>query len=366
MMRILPSLVPVVCVLFSGVSSAMAQAINPEAIVTAKVRDFKEISPTDTAGAHPHFNNRNGCSAQELGVQSVQADLDPTGPADGGAFPGDERTPRLMAEMPPTLANCYSPADRFSDWFSDKAGVNRSFLVEMRFLWDAGKSAYVFGDNTFFPIDDGAAFTRLDPAVGPFGHLQTGTVDGVDLSAHNYGFTVEMHTEFVYHQGEGQKVAIQGDDDIWLFLNGKRVIDLGGVHQLQSAEAGLDSLQGALGLEDGKTYAFDFFFAERHTASSNCTITTNLAIGQAVASALRPRPSLRIAAGSGPLVIFDRTGRLVRSLGAADDPGAWDRKDGSGRPAAPGVYFWRTAVRSAIPPQSAQSAGRASGLFVIR
>ena len=360
MIRRLPSLVPVICVLFSGTAGAAAQAVRSDVSVTAKVRDFKEISPADTAGAHPHFNNRNGCSAQELGVQSVQADLDSTGPADGGAFPGDNRTPKLMSEMPPTLANCYSPADRFPDWFSDKAGVNRSFLAEMRFLWDAGKSAYVFGDNTFFPIDDGADFTRLDPAVGPFGHLQTGTVDGVDLSAHNYGFTLEMHTEFVYHAGEGQKVSIQGDDDMWLFLNGKRVIDLGGVHQSQSAEVGLDSLQSALGLEDGKSYAFDFFFAERHVASSNCTITTNLPIGQAVASALGPRPALRTAAASGPVEIFDRAGRLVRSLGASDVPSAWDRKDRVGRPAAPGVYFWRAAVRSADPARSA------SGLFVIR
>lgn len=342
----------------------MAQAAHPDVSVTAKVRDFKEISPSDTAGAHPHFNNMNGCSAQELGVQSVQADLDPGGPADGGVFAGDHRTPKLMESMNSSLSKCYSPADRFSDWFSDKAGVNRSFLVEMRFLWDPAKSAYVFGDKTFFPIDDGAAFTMIDPAVGTFGHLQTGTIDGVDLSMHNFGFTMELHTEFAYHEGQGQMVSIQGDDDIWLFLNGKRVVDLGGVHQLQSAEVSLDSLKGELGLEDGKSYDFDFYFAERHTASSSCTITTNLAIGAVEASPLMPRLARATPIGSEKIEIFDRAGRLVRSLapmpGGAGD---WDRKDGSGRPAAPGVYFWRTASGTA----PAASASRpASGLFVVR
>ena len=106
MMRSLPSLVPVVCVLFSGATGVMAQAPHPDVSVTAKVRDFKEIAPSDTAGAHPHFNNGNGCSAQELGVQSVQAELDLTGPADGGTFPGDNRTPKLMTDMPATLSKC--------------------------------------------------------------------------------------------------------------------------------------------------------------------------------------------------------------------------------------------------------------------
>lgn len=361
MMRRLPSLVPVVCVLFSGLSEAMAQAPHSDVVVTAKIRDFKEVSPSDTAGAHPHFNNMNGCSAQELGVQSVQADLDLAGPADGGAFKGDNRTPKLMTDMPSTLSKCYNPPERFSDWFSDKTGVNRAFLAEMRFQWDAGKSAYVFGDKTFFPIDDGAAFTKVDPAAGTFGHLQTGTMDGIDLSTHNYGFTLELHTEFAYHEGQGQMVSIQGDDDMWLFLNGKRVVDLGGVHQLQTAVVGLDSLKGALGLEDGKSYAFDFFFAERHTASSSCTITTNLAIGVAAPTALKPRPAFRTVAASAPVEIFDRTGRLVRRLGASVADG-WDRKDESGRPAAPGVYFWRTASRTS----AAVSAGGASGLYVIR
>lgn len=360
MMRRLPSLVSVACVLFSGASVAMAQAVHSDVVVTAKVRDFKEISPSDTAGAHPHFNNMNGCSAQELGVQSVQEELAMDGPADGGAFEGDNRTPMLMTDMPSTLSKCYSPPERFSEWFSDKADVNRAFLVAMRFQWDAGKSAYVFGEDAFFPIDDGAAFTKVDPAVEPFGHLQTGTLDGTDLSMHNYGFTMEMHTGFVYHEGEGQMVTIQGDDDMWLFLNGKRVVDLGGVHQLQSAEVGLDSLKAALGLEDGMTYAFDFYFAERHTASSSCTITTNLAIGEEAASALRPRPALRTLAGSAPVEIYDRSGRLVRRLGAAVE-GGWDRKDGSGRPAAPGVYYWRMAS-----PSAASHGERASGLFVIR
>ncbi|HKP98496.1 MAG TPA: fibro-slime domain-containing protein [Fibrobacteria bacterium] len=358
----MPSMVPTLCALVFGASAAAAQTHPAALAVTAKVRDFKEISPSDTAGAHPHFNNRNGCSAQELGVFSVQSDLDASGPADGGTFPGDNRTPRLMDSLPSTLAKCYSPPDRFSEWFSDKPGINRAFLVEMRFLWDEASGMYKFGDKAFFPIDAGKAFTPVNPGESTFGNLQPDTGGAVNLSLHDYGFTMEMHADFTYLEGQGQKVSISGDDDIWLFLNGKRVVDLGGVHQLQSASADLDSLKGALGLVSGQTYAFDFYFAERHVASSSCTITTNLAIGTALAAAVRPKAAFGSARSRGPVSIYDRSGRLVRTVNAtgapvlAAAPGGWDRLDAQGRAAVPGVYFWRMAG----------SGPEASGSIVLR
>ncbi|MDB5047504.1 MAG: fibro-slime family protein [Fibrobacteres bacterium] len=353
-------MVPTCCALLFSVSAATAQTHPAQVAVTAKVRDFKEISPSDTAGAHPHFNNQNGCSAQELGVNSVKPDLNVNGPADGGAFPGDNLTPALMDSMPSTLAKCYDPPARFAEWFSDRPGINRAFLVEMRFTWDEAKGTYQFGDKNFFPIDDGKAFTRVNPAEGTFGNLQTGvTENGVDLSTHDYGFTMELHTDFTYTAGQGQMVSIEGDDDIWLFLNGKRVVDLGGVHQLQSASVNLDSLKDMLGLESGKTYSFDFYFAERHTASSSCTITTNLAIGTPVEAGIKTMASLKSVSRKGPVAIYDRSGRLVRTLAAssgASGAEGWDRLDASGHVTAPGVYFWRLA----------DSGPSASGLVLVR
>src|SRR5882762_7054711 len=106
MNRSMPSVVSTLCVLFFTLSYTIAQTHPAAVVVTTKLRDFKEVSPSDTAGAHPHFNNHNGCSAQELGVHTVKPDLDLSGPADGGAFPGDNRTPALVDSMPSTLAKC--------------------------------------------------------------------------------------------------------------------------------------------------------------------------------------------------------------------------------------------------------------------
>jgi fibro-slime domain-containing protein len=88
----------------------------------------------------------------------------------------------------------------------------------------------------------------------------------------NFHFTFELHTEFTYDDDGAQYFSFLGDDDVWVFINGQLVIDLGGVHS--AIEQGVDLTR--LDLTDGETYALDFFFAERHRTQSNFRFQTNL------------------------------------------------------------------------------------------
>jgi fibro-slime domain-containing protein len=93
---------------------------------------------------------------------------------------------------------------------------------------------------------------------------------GKEGRAHNFSFTMELHTKFT--QKNGLIFNFAGDDDVWAFIDNKIQMDLGGLHPKATASFVTDNL----GLVNGAEYNFDLFYAERHTDQSHIEITTNL------------------------------------------------------------------------------------------
>lgn len=97
---------------------------------------------------------------------------------------------------------------------------------------------------------------------------------GNEKKNHNYSFTMELHSTFTYNRD--LIFEFLGDDDVWAFINGKLAMDIGGIHGAEAGEIELNEIAQTFGLQEGRTYPFDFFFAERHTTNSRIKITTNL------------------------------------------------------------------------------------------
>ena len=152
--------------------------------------------------------------------------------------------------------------ESFDQWFRDVPGVNMSTTLTLTLVRQPDGS-YVFDDKEDELYDSlGGFFPVEDSLLGNPG----GNPD------RNFHFTFELHTEFVYDADGQQVFRFVGDDDVWVFIDDKLVIDLGGVHAATEQYVDLDRL----GLTDGETYTLDFFFAERHRTQSNFRIATNL------------------------------------------------------------------------------------------
>jgi fibro-slime domain-containing protein len=147
----------------------------------------------------------------------------------------------------------------FDEWYRYTPSVNLPYILYLQLVPNG--MVFTFESLFFFPVDNAG-----------WGDPPLRANDG---KLHNFSFTTEIHTEFRYLGGE--TFIFNGDDDVWVFMNGKLAIDLGGLHPMANGTIVLDQSAGALGLTKGATYRLEIFHAERHTDASTFRIDTNLA-----------------------------------------------------------------------------------------
>jgi fibro-slime domain-containing protein len=231
--------------LFLLVGATFASA--GEITLTGTLRDFKPY----TQGGHIDFEN--ACCGSDPNI--VTGTLGPDG-------------------KPVYAGGSWSThgADAFNQWYNDTPGVNIPLSYAITLDNGGSGNVYTYSNSAFFPLDG------------------LGWGDSA-CCGHNYSFTYEIDSLFTYQPG--QVFAFSGDDDVFVYINGVLVINLGGVHGTESQTVNLDTL----GLTAGHNYNLNFFFAERHTTGSNFTMQTSIENIQSTSNV--PEPGTVLLLGSG-------------------------------------------------------------------
>jgi fibro-slime domain-containing protein len=251
--------------------------VNPTTLILPVVyHDFKSYRDT---GGHPDFehypgNGQAGITLPTLGANGV--------PVHAPACV--QWTTNLCA---PGGANpTWDPAvDWFGMWYVDNATYNKTIVSTLTLPQIAG-GAFQYSNDAFFPIDG--------MGWGNTPTLATGLL-------HNYGFT--SATRYWFEYSGAATLSFVGDDDVWVFVNKRLAVDLGGTHQRATGTVTLDAATGHgyvcdyvapgtaggacdpvgktgghdvdLELVIGSVYEIVVFQAERYTVESHYQLTIN-------------------------------------------------------------------------------------------
>jgi fibro-slime domain-containing protein len=185
-----------------------------------------------------------------------------------GVVPGTE------GQLVPADAASIWSAASFEGWFRDVPGVNLSTIVPLALVETSpGSGDYVF-DAATPDADYNPLFVDLPiPGFFPINDRLYGNFAGFDGGSTNFHFTTEIAASFVHAAGTDRSFTFRGDDDVWVFINGRLVIELGGIHGADEQTIDLDELDW---LTDGQRCSLHLFHAQRRTAQSNFRIQTTV------------------------------------------------------------------------------------------
>ncbi|MDB4940949.1 MAG: hypothetical protein JWP97_483 [Labilithrix sp.] len=215
-------------------------------------RDFKARA---SAGGHPDFMNLTTDANGKPMFQDPAIDVVAKGLVQSAL--DAQGKPQFLSSKGSGTLPIIESATTFGSWYRDTA-YSKKYVSKLTLTRNPADGSYSFDNASFFPLDGVASVWPETQSDG--------------TKQRNFLFTSELRIPFKFNGGE--TLTFRGDDDVWVYVNGQLVVDLGGVKNSRTDSVTLDPTKAAaLGLTPGGMYEFVVFQAERNPTLSSYRLT---------------------------------------------------------------------------------------------
>lgn len=183
--------------------------------------------------------------------------------------------------------------------YNQDGTIRISDQVKTKAMDESGNSLY-----PFLPVHGVAGDNSSQPPSTLVYYAQSAVSNtdsyGATYYQRGYHYTLTSQGTFFYDPEAEYYFDFSGDDDVYLFINGELVMDIGGAHGMTDSHIELNEyvqwaqkvLKSAdskyteedrararkLNLIEGQSYTFDFYYMERHGTGANMRISTNIPV----------------------------------------------------------------------------------------
>lgn len=263
----------------AGQAFGQFESLPEQITVGAVVRDFKA---SGSSGGHADFQSFSGPAAR-VGLVRTTLDVEgkPVLASTTGTLISNEWRDKNDRPIMPSLFNLakgdkhgsyasstpanITSANSFNSWYRDVPGVNMAKVVELTLKRKSGTNRYVIDSSVDEPWKSRGGFFPINKQL--YGNYSS--------TGKNYHFTTEIEMVFTYDSKQENVFMFSGDDDLWVFIDGQLVMDLGGLHPRKEQYLDISRLDW---LQDGLPHTLKIFHAERRTVDSNFRVETSLAL----------------------------------------------------------------------------------------